>query len=123
MKISIMCESMMIQEALSHYLKDSLCEFKDCEFVVSDVNLEISKPVCLISNSVVSDIKKPFTQVSLFQDIQNFYYSKIHSTKITSNPVDFNFLKDIKNPELKMQIDSILEEFSKKIYQTLKNDK
>lgn len=121
MKISIMCESMLLQEALAYYLKDSLVEFSDCDFVISDSELNISKPLCIIGSSAKSDIKKPFSQISLFKDLQDFYHHKAKSTKITANTIPENFL-NIKNPDLKLQIDSILQEFSSKIYQTLKNN-
>lgn len=116
-----MCESMLLQDALSYYLKDILTTFNDCEFVISDTPLQISKPLCIIGSTSQSDIKKPFTQVSLSKDLQNFYHHKVKSTKIIANTIPENFL-NIKNPELKLQIDSILEEFSSKIYQTLKNN-
>ncbi|PAF54234.1 hypothetical protein BKH42_01635 [Helicobacter sp. 13S00482-2] len=121
MKISVMCESLLLQDALTYYLKDMLVEFEDCEFVISDRPLQISKPICTIGSSSHSDIKKPFTQISLFENLQNFYHHKLKSTKISANIIPENFL-NIKNPELKMQIDSILAEFSSKIYQTLKNN-
>ncbi|WP_143428398.1 hypothetical protein [Helicobacter sp. 11S03491-1] len=119
MKISIMCESMLLQEALNHYLLDDLSSFEECEFVISDTPLHVTKPVCLINSSPQSDIKKPFSQKSLLEDLQEFYHSKVKATKITANLLPHHLL-DIKNPELKMQIDSLLEEFSTKIYQTLK---
>ncbi|WP_095297498.1 hypothetical protein [Helicobacter sp. 12S02232-10] len=117
MKISIMCQSTLLQEALRRYLKDNLSNFEDCDFIISDIRLKTDKPICLIDSSQKADIKKPFTQTSLLKDLQNFYYSKIKAAKITANPMPNNLLE---NPELKMQIDSILEEFSRKIYQTLK---
>lgn len=121
MKISIMCESMLLQDALSYYLKDFLVEFSDCEFVISDSELHLSKPLCMIGSSANSDIKKPFTQGSLFKNLQDFYHYKVKSTKITANMIPENFL-NIQNPDLKLQIDSILQEFSSKIYQTLKSN-
>ncbi|PAF45091.1 hypothetical protein [Helicobacter sp. 11S02596-1] len=118
MKISIMCQSTLLQEALSYYLKDSLSDFEGCDFVISDMPMNAHKPVCLITADQNTNICKPFTQASLLRDIQTFYHSKIKPTKITNNAITTKLLE---NPELKTQIDLILEEFSKKIYQTLKN--
>ncbi|PAF50445.1 hypothetical protein [Helicobacter sp. 13S00477-4] len=119
MKISIMCQSLLLQESLKYYLKDIDSDVEECDFIISDTLIDSNKPICLIGDSSNSDIKKPFNQTRLFKDINNFYHSKIKASTIIANPMP-DFL-NIKNPELKMQIDSILEEFSRKIYQTLKN--
>ncbi|PAF47069.1 hypothetical protein BKH46_04940 [Helicobacter sp. 12S02634-8] len=116
MKISILCQSALLQEALMHYLEDSLSDLESCDFIITDTPIKARKPICLIASSPEADIRKPFTQASLFKDLHKFEHSKLKAAPIITNPTLNHRLQ---NPELKMQIDSLLEEFSRKIYQAL----
>lgn len=116
MKICIMCDSTLLQKSLEYYLGEFLCEFSECEFIIADTKIDAPKPVCTISTN--GDIFKPFTPISLFRGIQEFYHTHIkHSNHLTELlPKE---LLNIKDPKLQSKIDSILQEFSTKIYQTL----
>ncbi|CBG40357.1 hypothetical protein [Helicobacter mustelae] len=119
MKICIMCESTLLQSALEYYLQEYLCPYQEAEFIISDISLNIQKPICFIQNDSNTHIKKPFTPVSLFRNLQEFYHSEIKKTTIDANAIIPAELLNIKDPQLQTKINSILQEFSKKIYQTL----
>ncbi|MCE3036316.1 hypothetical protein [Helicobacter anatolicus] len=123
MKICIMCESTLLQSALEYYLQEYLCSYQDAELIISDIALNITKPLCSISTSSQADIIKPFTPASLLRDLQEFYHTKVKKTTLTSNFTIPEELLNIKDPQIQAKIDSILQEFSKKIYQTLHTDK
>lgn len=122
MKICIMCESTLLQSALEYYLQEYLCAYQDAEFIISDIQLNITKPICIINTSSDANISKPFTPVSLFRDLQEFYHTYVKKTTLDSNSILPQELLNIKDPQLQAKIDSILQEFSKKIYQTLNTD-
>ncbi|TLD88989.1 hypothetical protein LS66_005560 [Helicobacter sp. MIT 03-1614] len=75
MKIAISCFSPLMQNSLSFFLKDYLSSESECDFIITDdVNeKKYTKAVCFVSDDVHSHIRKPFTQQSLFEDIQAFY--------------------------------------------------
>lgn len=120
MKICIMCESTLLQKALEHYLQEYLVSYTEAEFIISDIALQIEKPVCLLDSSNNTHIKKPFTPISLFKDLQNFYHSYIKKNIISHIIPDE---LDIQDPKIQTKIDHLLQEFSKQIYNTLQNDK
>ena len=123
MKICIMCESTLLQKALEYYLTEFLAPYQDAEFIISDITLNINKPVCLINSTQHSAIKKPFTPISLVKDLQDFYHTQVKKSTLSSSNATPASLLDIKDPKLQTKIDHILQEFSKQIYQTLNNDK
>lgn len=118
MKISIMCESSLLQEALKYYLQDFISDLSECDFVISDRELKVNKPLCLIGDLDTSHIKKPFTPASLWQDIKTFQ-TKAQTGEIAQK---LSNLLDIKDSQIKIQVDSLLEELSTKIRQTLKKE-
>ncbi len=122
MKLCIMCQSTLLQKALEYYLAEFLTSYKDCEFVLCDTHLNINKPICLLNNSNASHIKKPFTPVSLFKDLQDFYHTKIKKHLQLSSNIIPKELLHIQDPKLQTKIDHILQEFSQRIYQTLHHD-
>lgn len=120
MKICIMCESTLLQKALEYYLQEYLASYTEAEFIISDITLQIEKPVCFLNSTDDAHIKKPFTPVSLFKDLQNFYHSHIKKNIISH--IIPNEL-DLQDPKIQTKIDHLLQEFSKQIYNTLQNDK
>lgn len=120
MKICIMCESTLLQKSLEYYLQEYLTSYTESEFIISDIALQIEKPVCLLDSTNNTHIKKPFTPVSLFKDLQSFYHT--HIKKNTISHIIPSEL-DLQDPKIQTKIDHLLQEFSKQIYNTLQNDK
>lgn len=115
-----MCESTLLQKSLEYYLDEFLTPYAEADFVISDIVLQIAKPICLLNQSEESNIKKPFTPVSLFKDLQNFYHTQIKKS-IISNHIPKELL-NITDPQIQTKIDHLLQEFSKQIYQALHRD-
>lgn len=121
MRICIMCNSTLLQKSLEYYLGEFLCDFAECDFIIADMYIDVPKPVCVIDSTPQANIFKPFTPISLFRGIQEFYHTRIKNPN--ANPLSLlpKELLNIKDPKLQSKIDSILQEFSTKIYQTLNN--
>ncbi len=121
MKICIMCNSTLLQKSLEYYLSEFLCDLAECDFIIADMHIDAQKPVCVISSVPNANIFKPFTPISLFRGIQEFYHTNIKNPN--NDPLSLlpKELLNIKDPKLQSKIDSILQEFSTKIYQTLNN--
>ncbi len=132
MKICIMCQSTLLQKALEYYLSEFLCDFHECEMLIADCPLDAPKPVCVVGSDEKADVFKPFTPISLLESVRNFYEKNIPSPA----PQDSSLqdpshllallptkLLDIKDPQLQSKIDSLLQEFSSKIYQTFHDEK
>ena len=122
MKICIMCESTLLQKSLEYYLSEFLCSFQESEFIISDTQISVPKPLCLIDSTKKSHIHKPFTPISLFKDIQEFYHTKVKKNKTIIPNLLSQDLLNIKDSRLQTKINAILQEFSTKIYQTLNTD-
>lgn len=113
-----MCDSSLLQEALKYYLRDFISDLNECDFIISDKELKVNKPLCLIGDLDGSHIKKPFTLPSLWSDIKAFQ-TKIQTEEVVEK---LSNLLNIKDPRLKIQMDLLLKEFSTKICQTFKKE-
>lgn len=74
MKIALACQSVLLEKSLEIFLKEYLTPFKQCDFVISDQEMEMEKPLFLIS-SEKSDLHVPFSKSALILKVEKFYDS------------------------------------------------
>ncbi len=114
MKIAIMCDSPLLGRCLEYYLKDFIVGYRQCDFVIADKEIDVAKPLCLISiDEKKAAIIKPFTRTQLLVGVQKFF----KSLRIKPS------LKDIdethKDYELKLKIDHVMSNFADELYWTI----
>lgn len=94
MKIALACQSILLEKSLEIFLKDYIVAYKQCDFVISDKDIEMDKPLFRIGNKN-SDLITPFSKSTLMLKVENFY-DALHEQKdkkIDLN-IDINELED-----------------------------
>ncbi len=100
MKIALACNSLLLTKSLEIFLKKNLTSYKKCDFVISDKNIEIDKPLFLIS-SESSNLQVPFSESSLIIELDKFYNNLMSADTPKENSVD----------EMKEKIDFLTKKF------------
>lgn len=77
MKISILCDSLLLKKSLEIFLKDYLTTYKNADFVLCDEKMDIDKPSFVVGTSDSADIKVPFSKSSLLADLRRLNDKKI----------------------------------------------
>ncbi len=111
LKISIMCDSLLLQNSLEIFLRDYLSSYKQCHVVLSDKKRDIKKPIIIINSSKDADIKVPFSKSSLLADLQKIYKSKFKK----GNTQHKNTLR-----KLEKEIDKLTLEFRENLIKTIR---
>ncbi len=108
MKIALACKSLLLTKTLEIFLKKNISSYKKCDFVISDSNIEIDKPLFVISGNT-SNLRTPFSESALMIELDKFY------NKIATNQLNGNLVykvKDIElNEKLKEKIDFLTKKF------------
>ncbi len=118
MKISIVCDSLLLSEALERFLKDYLSSYVNSEIVVTDKFLDIDKPTFLIGKSVESNISKPFTKATLLLKLQEFYDS-IQYDKVGESDYPKLDMQNIDDESLRIKINFVAQKFAKELYEAI----
>jgi hypothetical protein len=100
MKIALACNSLLLTKTLEIFLKKNLTSYKKCDFVISDKNIEMEKPLFVISGEK-ADLQVPFSESSLMIELDRFY------AKLTSKKSP----KDEKIETIKEKIDILTKKF------------
>ncbi len=116
LKISIMCDSLLLQNSLEIFLRDYLSSYKQCEMVLSDKKRDINKPVVIINSSKDTDIKIPFSKSSLLMDLQNIYQKKCNKENLKDDVFQKNSLW-----KLERKIDKLTLEFRENLIKTIRD--
>jgi predicted ribosome quality control (RQC) complex YloA/Tae2 family protein len=88
LKIALACQSMLLEKSLEIFLKGYITPYKQCDFVISDKNIEIDKPIFYIADEK-SDLVLPFSKSTLMLKIEKFYDSKFKKEpKVKTKKVD-----------------------------------
>ncbi len=116
LKISIMCDSLLLQNSLEIFLRDYLSSYKQCEMVLSDKKRDVKKPLVVINSSKDADIKVPFSKSSLLLDLQNLYQKKYKKEGIQSDNPQKNSLW-----KLERKIDKLTLEFRENLIKTIRD--
>lgn len=74
MKIALACQSVLLEKSLEIFLKSYIAPYKQCDFVISDKEIEIDKPLFYIA-SEDSDLVMPFSKSALMLKIEKFHES------------------------------------------------
>ncbi len=100
MKIALKCESILLQESLSIFLKPLIVSYKNCDFVISDVPHQSQKPVFLVGkNSAL--LKTPFSKEQLLSSLREFYTASFKPARVSE--------------ELEDRLDVLMEDFRKNL--------
>ena len=112
MKIALACQSVLLEKSLEIFLKSYITPYKQCDFVISDKEIEIDKPLFYIATEN-SDLIMPFSKSSLILNVENFY------DKIFQHTTEKNVEK-INMDKLEEKIDKLTNSFRKDLISTIK---
>ena len=108
MKIALKCNSPLLQKSLEIFLKEYKADIKECDFVVSDYDMQVGKPIFLVSHSENANQKIPFTRDMLHSSLSVFYYN--HRQK-SDDEKELDDIVNELNKKHKAKIDKIIGEF------------
>lgn len=104
MKVSIVCNSLLLEESLKVFLKNYHTNYKNSQIVVSDHNADVDKPIFIISNSEYANLKAPFSPAKLLVELEKFY-----------NSVSGKIVEKSKNE----RVEELVKEFTTKLNEIL----
>lgn len=81
MKISVLCDSLLLKKSLEIFLKEHITTYKNAELIISDKKLDVKKPLLVVGTSEESDIVIPFSKSSLLIRLENIYDKKVGRKK------------------------------------------
>ena len=116
LKVAVVCESVLLSRSLEIFLKDSIVDFTDADVVLADREFECEKPILLVSSRPKADIRKPFGKTKLYAILEN-YEKDQRAKKMVFEP---QVLPVVHGDDLGLQIEKLVEDFSKKLVQTIK---
>jgi hypothetical protein len=111
MKIALVCNSVLLNEALKIFLKPYLTSLKDANIIISDQKLDIDKPVFIINNKPEAHLQKPFSMSHLLLSVESFYKD--------NRVVDRYSFQDDK--QLQYELEVLVKDFTDKLYHLIKN--
>ena len=105
MRVSVVCESVLLSRSLKMFLKPYLQNYKKSDFVITDKRLDIDKPQFIISHDSSADLIVPFGNSTLLVALEKFY------NKIS---------QDIDTTNLEDKIEKLLKEYTSKMMTLIK---
>ena len=116
MKISLVCQSLLLSKALKSFLGDEIVSYKQCDFVISDKKIELDKPIFYISSSE-GELLIPFSKSSLMIELDKFQQNMLQKEQ--------NSIKStqpaLSNVVLEEKISALTEKFRKELIQTIRD--
>ena len=113
MKISLVCQSLLLSRALQSFLGEMVVSYKQCDFVISDKKIELDKPIFYISSSE-GELIIPFSKSSLMLELDRFYKNVFNQDARFEN-------KEQSNMILEEKISALTEKFRKELIQTIRD--
>jgi hypothetical protein len=121
LRFRVECKSLLLQKALEEFLKDYI--FED-GMIVSDEEGDII---------IGKDIKKPFSRSQLLLQLEKIYQKRNIKKEIIDDKsddkleIDMNIFdelleKEEKNSSFEEKLDSLIDEFSKKLKNLIKEE-
>lgn len=114
MKISLVCQSLLLSRALQSFLGEKVVSYKQCDFVISDKKIELDKPIFYIS-STEGELIIPFSKSSLMLELEKFY-QKVFFHQTGVSPLH----QEQHNALLEEKISALTEKFRKELIQTIR---
>ncbi len=68
MKVSVDCRSLLLQKSLENFLKRHIVSKKSADFIISDHEAEVEKPLFLLGR----EVEKPFSRSRLFMELEKY---------------------------------------------------
>jgi len=81
MKITLLCDSLLLKKSLESYLHGHIVSSKYAELIICDRFLNSKKPTLLVGHTKKADLRVPFTKAELFWALEE-YYLKMLETEI-----------------------------------------
>lgn len=116
MKISLVCQSLLLSKALKSFLGDEVVSYKQCDFVISDKKIELDKPIFYIS-STKGELLIPFSKSSLMIELDKFYQNILQKEQNSIVSIQ----SSIPNAVLEEKISALTEKFRKELIQTIRD--
>ncbi len=111
MKVAVACKSILLQKSLELFLKDFISTYRYCDFMITDRNINMDKPLFLISKDKEANISVPFSKSQIILETKAFYQSLQNKNKTTKG-VDFTLLEK--------KIELLSKEFTKNIIKAVR---
>ena len=117
MKISVECQSPLLQKSLEVFLADFLCSTKQCDIVIRDQECINDSRCFYISTSEKSDLIKPFSKSQLILALEDRYAkmninASVEKEYFEEETIDFEILE--------RRIDSLTKDYQKNIIDAVK---
>ncbi len=113
MKISILCDSLLLKNSLEIFLKDYIVVYKNCDLVISDRNIDTDKYLAIVNSSEKADITVPFSKTSLLSDLKKIYNNRYKDHQANQD-------NDKKFKKLEKKLDKITMQYKEEIMQILR---
>ncbi len=115
MKISIICDSLLLKNSLEIFLKDNITTYKNSDIVLSDKKIDIDKPLFLIGSFEDADIAVPFSKSSLLIGLEKVYRKRVKKRE------NKKLKKDKKKVwKLEREIDKLTLKFREDLIKTIR---
>ncbi len=115
MRVSIVCQSLLLTRALELFLKNSLAPYKKCDFVICDKKIDLNKPQFIISDDEDADLSVPFLKSALILKLEEFY-KKLRNEE----SFDAKLENGRKFESLEIKIDHLTKQFRQELIKTIK---
>ena len=121
MKVSVECQSPLLQKSLEIFLADYLCSTKQCDIVVRDAECMNDERCFYISTDKNADLIKPFSKSQLILALEK-RYSKLN----VKNSIAETYLGEEEQDDkidfsiLERRIDSLTKEYQQNIINAVK---
>jgi len=109
-KIALACQSVLLGKSLEIFLKSHIAPYKQCDFVISDVEIETDKPLFYIATEN-SNLIIPFSKSALMLKVESFYDSLFKE----------EIKESIKKVDIEEKITSLTESFRKDLINTIRD--
>jgi len=112
MKIAVACKSILLQKSLELFLKNYISPYKYSDFIISDREISVDKPLFLISKNENANLRLPFTKSQLILEIKSFYKKNFQSSDTKQQNRDLSLLEK--------RVELLCEKFQKELIKTIK---
>ncbi len=117
MRVSVECQSPLLQKSLELFLVDYLCSTKQCDIVVRDRECVNDARCFYVSTNEKADLIKPFSKSQLILALEE----KLSKLNVKSSIVDTYSKEDeIDFSILERRIDSLTKEYQRNVINAVK---